>query len=194
VSGPAIKRAVILDRDGTIVVDRGYLDDPAQLCLLPGAAQGLRSLHERGHQIIVVSNQSGVGRGLLTLTRLHEINGLLTRMLEAAGAKLDGIYCCPHRPEDNCACRKPKTKLVLDAAAALGFDPNNCVVIGDKSSDIELGRRLQATTMLVSANGRASDGEWIEPDFVVGDLTAAARIIEALGSRTQHSESAEPST
>jgi D-glycero-D-manno-heptose 1,7-bisphosphate phosphatase len=193
VSGPANKRAVILDRDGTIVVDRGYLDDPAQLCLLPGAAQGLRSLHERGHQIIVVSNQSGVGRGLLTLTRMHEINGLLTRMLEAAGAKLDGIYCCPHRPEDNCACRKPKTKLVLDAAAALGFDPNNCVVIGDKSSDIELGRRLQATTILVSGNGRTSDGEWIEPDFVVRDLVEAARLIEALGSRTQHTESAEPS-
>lgn len=192
-SAPAIKRAVILDRDGTIVVDRGYLDDPTQLCLLPGAAQGLRSLHEHGHQIIVVSNQSGVGRGRLTLTRMHEINALLTRMVEAAGAKLDGIYCCPHRPEDNCACRKPKTKLVLDAAAALGFDPNDCVVIGDKSSDIELGRRLQATTMLVSENGRASDGEWIEPDFVVRDLAEAARVIEALGSRTQPSESADPS-
>jgi D-glycero-D-manno-heptose 1,7-bisphosphate phosphatase len=182
-----------LDRDGTIVVDRGYLDDPTQLCLLPGAAQGLRSLHERGHQIIVVSNQSGVGRGRLTLTRMHEINALLTRMVEAAGAKLDGIYCCPHRPEDDCACRKPKTKLVLDAAAALGFDPNDCVVIGDKSSDIELGRRLQATTMLISENGRASDGTWIEADFVIRDLAEAARVIEALGSRRQHSGSIGPS-
>jgi D-glycero-D-manno-heptose 1,7-bisphosphate phosphatase len=193
VSAPAIRRAVILDRDGTIVVDRGYLDDPTQLCLLPGAAQGLRSLHERGHQIIVVSNQSGVGRGRLTLTRMHEINALLTRMVEAAGAKLDGIYCCPHRPEDDCACRKPKTKLVLDAAAALGFDPNDCVVIGDKSSDIELGRRLQATTMLISENGRASDGTWIEADFVIRDLAEAARVIEALGSRRQHSGSIGPS-
>jgi D-glycero-D-manno-heptose 1,7-bisphosphate phosphatase len=193
VSRPTIKRTVILDRDGTIVVDRGYLDDPTQLCLLPGAAQGLRSLHERGHQIIVVSNQSGVGRGRLTLTRMHEINRLLTRMVEAAGATLDGIYCCPHRPEDNCACRKPKTKLVLDAAATLGFDPNNCVVIGDKSSDIELGRRLQATTMLISENGRASDGECIVPDFIVRDLAEAAAVIEALESRAQQSESPEPS-
>jgi D-glycero-D-manno-heptose 1,7-bisphosphate phosphatase len=182
VSAPVPRRAVILDRDGTIVVDHGYLDDPAKLNLLPGAAEGLRTLHEHGHPLVLVSNQSGVGRGRLTLARVHEINELLGRMLAAAGAPLDGIYCCPHAPQEDCACRKPKTGLVLEAAAALGFDPHDCVVIGDKSSDVELGRRLQATSMLVSANGRASDGAWVEPDYVIRDLTEAARIIGLLGS------------
>jgi histidinol phosphatase-like enzyme len=106
-------------------------------------------------------------------------------MLAAAGAPLDGIYCCPHAPEEGCACRKPNTGLVLEAAAALGFDPHACVVIGDKSSDVELGRRLQGTSMLVSADGRASDGAWIEPDYVIRDLTEAARIIRTLGQGTR---------
>jgi D-glycero-D-manno-heptose 1,7-bisphosphate phosphatase len=102
-------------------------------------------------------------------------------MVEEAGAKIDGLYFCPHRPEDNCACRKPGTQLVLDAAAALGFVPARSVVIGDKGSDVELGRRLQALTMLVSATGRASDGQGPAPDYVVHDLREAAAIIEKLG-------------
>jgi D-glycero-D-manno-heptose 1,7-bisphosphate phosphatase len=181
VSAPPTERAIILDRDGTIVVDGGYLAEPAQLQLLPGAVEGLRLLHERGHPIIVVSNQSGVGRGLFSLARLHEINRRFLCMLEQAGAKIDGLYFCPHRPEENCACRKPRTQLVLDAAAALGFAPARAVVIGDKSSDIELGRRVQALTMLVSATGRASDGPGPAPDYVVRDLLEAAEIVENLG-------------
>ncbi len=156
--------AVILDRDGTIIVDHGYLDDPGKLEFLPGAAEGLRLWHERGHPLIVISNQSGIGRGRLTHARVREINAALERMVLAAGARLDGIYYCPHAPEDNCACRKPKTQLVLTAAREHGFDPAQAVVVGDKSSDVELGRRLGARALLLSANGRASDGGWVEPD------------------------------
>jgi D-glycero-D-manno-heptose 1,7-bisphosphate phosphatase len=155
----ASARAIILDRDGTIVVDGDYLDEPARLQFLPGAAEGLRRLHERGHPLIVVSNQSGVGRGLFSLARLQEINQRFLRMVEEAGAKIDGLYFCPHRPEDNCACRKPGTQLVLDAAAALGFVPARSVIIGDKGSDVQ---------------GPA-------PDYVVHDLREAAAIIEKLG-------------
>jgi D-glycero-D-manno-heptose 1,7-bisphosphate phosphatase len=176
----ATRRVVILDRDGTIVIDRGYLDDPEQLCFLPGAAEGLRSLSRRGHRIIVVTNQSGVGRGRLTLERMHEVNERFAQMVTNVGGTLDGIYCCPHRPEDDCDCRKPKSRLVLDAARAIGFDPTNSIVIGDKSSDIELGRRIRAVTMLVSDNGRASDGDCVGPDYVIRDLLEAARIIENL--------------
>lgn len=175
------KRAVILDRDGTIVIDRGYLADPAQLCFLPGAAEGLRLWHERGHPLIVVSNQSGIGRGHFTLGQAQEINEHFLDMVAQAGARIDGSYFCPHRPEEDCACRKPKTQLVVEAAAALGFDPARAVVIGDKSTDIEFGRRLRALTLLVSASGRASDGAWVEPDFVVGSLLEAARLTEELG-------------
>jgi len=177
------RRAVILDRDGTIIVDHGYLGDPACVTLLPGAAEGLRRLHERGHPIVVVSNQSGVGRGHLTLARVQEVNERLQQLVGEAGARIDAIYCCPHRPEEHCACRKPSTTLVLQAAADLGFDPAACVVIGDKSSDVELGQRLRVPTLLVSADGTASDGLPASPNYVIRDLAQGARIIEGLESR-----------
>jgi D-glycero-D-manno-heptose 1,7-bisphosphate phosphatase len=179
VSVEAAPRTVILDRDGTIVVDRDYLDDPAQLQFLPGALEGLRLLRERGHRLVVVTNQSGVGRGRFPLARVAEVHARLGHLLREAGAAIDGIYYCPHRPEDRCECRKPKPALVLQAAAELGFEPAASVVIGDKSSDIELGRNLGATTMLVSATGRTSDGTPAAPDYVVRDLLEAARLLEA---------------
>jgi len=178
VTAGARGRVVILDRDGTIVIDRGYLDDPAGLQFLPGAEQGLRRLHQQGYRLVVITNQSGIGRGLLTVQRLEEIHGRLAEMLDRAGAPLEGIYYCPHRPEDDCACRKPKAKLLRDAAAALGFDPASAIVIGDKRSDVELGQSVGALTMLVSQNGATSDGARIDAGYVVRDLLEAARILE----------------
>jgi D-glycero-D-manno-heptose 1,7-bisphosphate phosphatase len=177
VSFEAAPRTVILDRDGTIVVDRDYLDDPAQLEFLPGALEGLRLLRARGYRLVVVTNQSGVGRGRFPLARVEEIHARLKQLLREGGAAIDAIYYCPHRPEEGCECRKPKTRLVLQAAAELGFEPAAAVVIGDKSSDIELGRNLGATTMLVSATGHPSDTA--APDYVVRDLLEAARLLEA---------------
>ncbi len=170
-------RAVILDRDGTIVVDRDYLDDPQQLEFLPGAAEGLRRLRELGWRLVVVTNQSGVGRGRFSLARLHEIHARLRQMARLAGGEIDAIYYCPHRPEEDCDCRKPKPQLVRQAAAELGFEPSAAVVIGDKSSDIELGRNLGAMTLLVSQTGHGKEGYRVEPDYVIGDLLEAARIL-----------------
>ena len=180
-SGAARRRAIILDRDGTIIVDHGYLDDPGKVEFLPGALEGLREWHALGHPLIVVSNQSGIGRGVLTIARVLEINARMQQLLRAAGAPLDGIYFCPHSPTDGCDCRKPGSRLVEEAAAELSFEPADAVVIGDKSSDIELGRRLGAVTVLVSADGRASDGIPAEPDYVVASLLEAARITAQLG-------------
>jgi D-glycero-D-manno-heptose 1,7-bisphosphate phosphatase len=180
VSAARAGRPVILDRDGTIVVDCGYLDDPQHLTFLPGATEGLRMLHRSGHPLIVISNQSGVGRGMFTLERLHEVNLRFTAMLEEAGAPLSGLYYCPHRPEEGCDCRKPNTALLHEAAAKVGFEPAEAVVIGDKSSDIELGRRVGATTILVSAGAAASDGKPADPDYIARDLVEAARIIDQL--------------
>jgi D-glycero-D-manno-heptose 1,7-bisphosphate phosphatase len=172
-------RAVILDRDGTIVVDRDYLDDPEQLEFLPGALEGMRLLRERGHPLVVVTNQSGVGRGRFSLARLEQIHARLLDTARQAGATIDAIYYCPHRPEENCECRKPKPMLVRQAAARLGFEPSEAVVIGDKSSDIELGRNLKSMTMLVSETGRTRDGSPATADYVVRDLLEAARILGA---------------
>jgi D-glycero-D-manno-heptose 1,7-bisphosphate phosphatase len=111
---------------------------------------------------------------------MHEINDRFVKMVEEIGSSVDRLYSCPHKPEDDCECRKPKTKLVLDGAAAVGFEPAHSVVIGDKSSDIALGRNLQALTMLVSSDGRACDGDWVKPDYVVRDLLEAVRIVADL--------------
>lgn len=178
--GPA--RPVILDRDGTVVIDRHYLDDPAQLCFMPGAAEALRSLSRNGHRLIVVTNQSGVGRGRFTLERMEEVNARFVQMAAEAGARIDAVYACPHDPAEGCDCRKPNTKLIVAAARRFDFDPATAIVIGDKSTDVELGRRVHATTVLISANGRATNDEWVEPDYVVASLLEAAGIVQRLSS------------
>lgn len=181
---PVRDRVVLLDRDGTIVVDRGYLDNAAGLEFLPGAAEGLRLLYAEGYRLVVITNQSGIGRGLFELERLHEMNARLTAMVEEAGARLAGIYWCPHAPEDDCACRKPEPGLILQAAEELGFDPAHAVVIGDKDSDIESGRRVGATTVLIAANRAAAGARAAGADVVAADLLAAASAVIALHGQT----------
>lgn len=168
-------KVVILDRDGTLVIDRGYLDDPEGLEFEPGAAEGLKQLHSHGYRLIVITNQSGVGRGYFPLESLAAMNARLTHMVAEIGARLAGIYSCPHAPEDACTCRKPEQELMRRAAAELGFDPKAAVVIGDKESDIEFGRRAGATTILIAAP--APNPSATRADFVAPDLEAAARIV-----------------
>jgi phosphoheptose isomerase len=176
------RRVVVLDRDGTINVERHYLADPAQVELVEGAAEGLRHLGDLGLELIVVTNQSGVGRGYLTAATLDRIHDRLAECLAAEGVKLSGIYVCPHVPADGCRCRKPGPALLEQAARKQAFDPRDAFVIGDKASDVELGRRAGSTTLLVRTGygtATADSGE-VTPDYVVDDLRAAARVIEGL--------------
>jgi len=176
------RRCVLLDRDGTIVFERGYIRDPEEIELLPGAASALKRLAESGFALAVVTNQSAVGRGLLTEDRLEEIHQRLRELLAAEGVDLAGIYSCPHVPEDGCSCRKPETGLFDRASRELGFQPSESFVIGDKQCDVELGQRAGATAILVRTGyGEevAKDGS-VTPDYVAEDLAEAARIIERL--------------
>jgi D-glycero-D-manno-heptose 1,7-bisphosphate phosphatase len=168
-------KVVVLDRDGTIVFDRHYLSDPDGLEFLPGAADGLRAMHDAGYRLVVITNQSGVGRGMFSLQALQRMNERLMQMVAATGANLERIYCCPHRPEDRCDCRKPRPKLLLDAARELGFRPECSVVIGDKPSDVEFGAAVGATTMLVAATD--TEQAAVKADHVVHDLQQAARLL-----------------
>jgi D-glycero-D-manno-heptose 1,7-bisphosphate phosphatase len=176
---------VILDRDGTIIADRPYLNDPAAVELLPGAAEGLRWLYEHGHRLVVITNQSGIGRGFISLQQLHDVHGRFSDLVAAAGARIERIYFCPHRPDENCNCRKPRLDLMCRAAADMHFDPANAIVIGDKQSDVEFGRRAGAKTILVAAPQSALSLE-IRPDFVVPDLLRAARTIDRIRRPDSH--------
>jgi D-glycero-D-manno-heptose 1,7-bisphosphate phosphatase len=166
-------KVVILDRDGTIVIDRGYLGDPEGLQFAPGAVEGLQCLYSHGYCLVVITNQSGVGRGLFTLERVHAMNARLNAMVREVGAKLEGIYFCPHLPDAGCACRKPAPGLLRQAALELDFDPATAVVIGDKESDIEFGLRAGSKTILIRASGPAR----VSPHLIAANLMEAARAI-----------------
>jgi D-glycero-D-manno-heptose 1,7-bisphosphate phosphatase len=187
----ASKRYVLLDRDGTVIVERNYLSDPDQVELIPGVVDGLRHLSRMGLGLLIVTNQSGIGRGYFDEARLAEIHERMWRMLADRGVALDGIYVCPHTPEDGCACRKPETGMITQAAAQHGFEPAEAFVVGDKASDIELGRRVGACTFLVrtgyGAQYERTDGT--RPDHVVEDLLEATRVIGRLVRHTSVADS-----
>ena len=177
-----MKRFVLLDRDGPINVEREYLSDPAGVELLPNAALGLRRLRALGFGLVVISNQAGVARGYFTLADVDAVNTRLIDLLRAEGVVLDGIYVCPHGPDDGCACRKPVPGLIRQAAREHGFDPRAAIMIGDKALDIETGRRVGARTVLVRTGyGRETEARPdVRPDFVTDDLKQAADAIAKL--------------
>jgi D-glycero-D-manno-heptose 1,7-bisphosphate phosphatase len=186
------RRFVLLDRDGTIIIEREYLSDPQQVELVPGASEALRRLRQIGLGLAVITNQSGVGRGYCDADRVALVHERMCALLAAEGAHLDGIYVCPHTPEDGCSCRKPNPGLAEMAAKDLGFDLGAVFVIGDKRSDIEMGQRLRATTILVRTGygAEVAGSCTVSPDFVVDDLKAAGRTIETVlavnGRRSKH--------
>lgn len=162
-----------LDRDGTIVVDKDYLDDPGKLEFLPGAAEALAKLEQRKMRVVVVTNQSGVGRGRFSLQRLDEIHARLIEMVATAGGRIERIYACTHTPLDVCRCRKPEPELLLRAASDLGCRVTSAIVVGDKTSDVELGRRVGARTVLIS-----NDASFADADFTVASLLDIVRLLE----------------
>jgi len=174
------RRFVILDRDGTLIEEREYLSDPDEVALIPGAGAALRDLQQMGLGLAVITNQSGVGRGFFDLDRVNLVHRRLQRLLAAEGVRLDGLYVCPHAPEDGCACRKPRLGLIRQASAELGFNVNESIVIGDKPADIEMGRCAGAMTVLVRTGYGARSEKNITADFVVDDLVAATRLIRSL--------------
>ena len=177
------RRFALLDRDGTINVERNHLDHPEQVELIPGAAAAIVRLREElGLGVVVVTNQAQVGRGLLSLERLDTVHERLLGLLRDEGARLDGLFVCPHAPEDGCACRKPAPGLALEAAARFGFDPARSYVVGDHPGDMGLGRAVGATTILVLTGHGRQERPAAEPlaDHVAADLPAATDIIAAL--------------
>lgn len=168
--------AVLLDKDGTLIEDVPYNADPARVRLVPGAAAAARAWKEAGFRLAVVSNQSGVGRGIFPEEALE---GVWARLNELLGTKLDGFFYCPHVPEAGCDCRKPAPGLLLRAASELGADPRCCWLVGDILDDVEAGRRAGCRTILID-NGNETEwraGPHRVPEYRAPDLLAAARVI-----------------
>jgi D-glycero-D-manno-heptose 1,7-bisphosphate phosphatase len=178
--------AVFLDRDGTVNEEVGYLSDLSQLRLLPGAAKAIRRLNEARWPVVLVTNQSGIARGYFPESFVNETHRLLEDLLGREGARLDGIYYCPHHPTAGnslytavCNCRKPATGLLDTAARELKIDLHRSYMVGDKWSDVELGQRAGARSILVTTGFVADDpgnkrpDRVQDPDFVAPDLAAA---------------------
>jgi D-glycero-D-manno-heptose 1,7-bisphosphate phosphatase len=143
------RRAVFLDRDGTLIDDPGYLADPSRIHLIPGAAEALVALESAGFLRIMISNQSGIGRGRYPATEYHATQAEMERQLGAAGATLDAAYHCPHAPDAGCLCRKPGTALHREAAACFDVDLTRSWCVGDHVRDLEAGAELGCRTILV---------------------------------------------
>lgn len=153
---PRFRGVVWLDRDGTVVDDPGYLDDPRALVLLDGVVEAIAELNRRRVAVVLITNQSGIARGLMPRSAVDAIHEALQGRLRAGGAHLDGIYLCPHLPgellpevETPCNCRKPEPGLVRQATEELGLQGIPGVVVGDKPADLELGARLGVPALLV---------------------------------------------
>ncbi|MBQ4412345.1 MAG: HAD family hydrolase [Candidatus Methanomethylophilus sp.] len=151
------KRAVLVDRDDTLCPDVPYCSDPADMHAFPDVPASVKRLNDAGYLVLMVTNQSGIGRGYFTLEQLNAVNAELLSQISAGGGRIDDIFFCPHRPEDNCDCRKPKTKMGLQAIEKYGLDPAECWMVGDHDKDIEFGRQLGMRTVKVSAETSFSD-------------------------------------
>ena len=149
-----MKPFVFIDRDDTIIYDIPYLDEPSLVKLTPGAAEGLAEFRRLGFCIVVISNQSGVGRGYFTKERLKQVNDRMEELLAEGGASIDAIYYCPHKPDDNCNCRKPKTGMLEQACRDFDVDKAHSVMIGDLKPDIDMGKSFGLKTIQIMLTGK----------------------------------------
>lgn len=129
-------KAVFLDRDGTINEEVHYLHECDKMKFIPGTVEALRLLKEKGYLLIVITNQSGVGRGYFSREDVDRLHEYMNQLLREEGAEIDGFYCCPHVEEDKCACRKPKTGMYLKAQEDFDIDMKRSYMVGDKITDI----------------------------------------------------------
>ena len=145
--------AVFVDRDGTICFDKHYLSDPNGLELIPTVAEGIKRLNDAKLTVIIVTNQSGVGRGYFTEETLKTVHDRLRKMLASHGAKIDDIFYCPHRPDEGCKCRKPAPGMLMQAKDKHGFDLTRSFVIGDRVMDVGMAHAVGAKGILVPEPG-----------------------------------------
>lgn len=155
--GKALRAGVLLDRDGVIIANRDdYVRSWSDVSIYPQALEALARLYRAGFTVALVTNQSVVGRGLLSLAEAERINDQLVRVIERAGGRVDGVYMCPHAPDEGCGCRKPQPGLIRQAAEELGLDVRRSALIGDALSDLEAGQRAGVGWTALVRTGRGA--------------------------------------
>jgi len=173
-------RAVFLDRDGVIIKEKGFVFEPDDVVLVDAAAEAIIRMYSMGLKIVVLTNQSGIGRGLFNEESYKKVLRRMVQLLEKSGARLDGVYHCPHAPWEGCDCRKPKPGLALKAAKDLGISLSRSFVVGDKRSDMELARAIGSKGILVRTGyGLRTEMEgnpvW---DAVADSIVGAVEVIQ----------------
>ncbi|MDQ9170469.1 HAD family hydrolase [Oxalobacteraceae bacterium R-40] len=183
-----LRRAVFLDKDGTLVHDVPYNIDPSRVSLTPNAINGLRLLRDAGYLLVVVTNQAGIAKGFFSARDWAHMQAHLAGLFARQGIRISGFYCCPHHPQGSvkqfathCACRKPSPGMLLQAASEHGIDLRNSWMIGDILHDVEAGSRAGCRTVLID-NGNETEWEMTSrriPDVLASDLLEAAQAILA---------------
>lgn len=178
-----VNKAVFIDRDGTINADVQYLSNPHKLKLYPGVVSGIRRLNENGYKVIIVTNQSGLARGFFSPQTLEEVHNELKRRFDNGRAHIDAIYYCPHHPDDNCECRKPKITLFEKAIKDFNIDTKTSFAVGDRMLDVEAGHKIGCKTILVPEKGKEEQVEReklnspIKPNYECGNFISAVNWI-----------------
>ncbi len=175
---------LFLDRDGVVIADRHYLADPAQVELLPGVPAAMRRARRAGYLVVGVSNQSGIGRGRFTTENFARVMERLDDLLRHEGAPFDGFFYCPHGPDDDCACRKPRPGMLTELKARTAWRAEGSWVVGDKRSDVALGRDHGLGGCLVRTGYGRQEENGVQEEYatdsrvlVADDLPAAVDAI-----------------
>ena len=169
-------KAIFLDRDGTINVDVGYTHKVEDLRIIPRVIEGLKLLQKSKYSLIIITNQSGIGRGYFTEEDYHDFQRNLRQELNRQEIFITGEYFCPHQPKDNCNCRKPKTGMLEQAAKDFNLDLNKCWIIGDNFSDIQAGKNAECRTIHI-LTGKDYKESIQEADFAANNLIEVANCI-----------------
>jgi D-glycero-D-manno-heptose 1,7-bisphosphate phosphatase len=179
---------VFLDRDGTVSEEVGYMYDVSLYKVFPWTAQAIKRLNVHGIRVVLATNQSGVERGYFPIDMVHRVHARLNEELRKAGAHLDGVYFCPHRPDSGCDCRKPKPGMLTRARDEMGIDLDRAYMIGDRYTDVRTGHAAGTETVLVlTGDGHrertAHEQSEIQPDHIAETLAEAVDIIVEQSSR-----------
>jgi D-glycero-D-manno-heptose 1,7-bisphosphate phosphatase len=184
-----LNKGVFIDRDDTISRDVHYCSRPEDFELLPKAAAGIKLLNQEGFKVVVITNQSGIARGYFTEDMLNKIHQKMVDELAKSGANVDAIFFCPHHPDDNCECRKPKPKLAHQAIEQLLIDPQQSFTIGDRLMDVELAKVIGCKSVMIPSEPGKTElrKSSISPDYIASDLVSAAKWIIQQSEKQQAS-------